>query len=62
MLCSVAWPDPFCPDAYRLEIISAGLLGSDTVHSIKMNKDHPALVGDDWKHVTLVINSIGVDC
>ena len=49
---SLAWPDPFRPGAYRLEIISAGLQGSGTVHSIKTNRDHQTLVGDDWKHVT----------
>ena len=54
---SLVWPDPFRPGTYRLEIISAGLQGSGlqgsgTVHSIKTNRDHQALVGDDWKHVT----------
>ena len=49
---SLAWPDPFRPGAYRLEIISTGLQGSGTVHSIKTNRDHQALVGDDWKHAT----------
>ena len=52
----------FRPGAYRLEIISAGLLGSGKVQRVKMNKDHQALVDDDWKHVTLVMNSPGVDC
>ena len=51
VLPSLAWPDPFRPGAYRLEIISAGLLGSGTVHSIKTNRDHQALVGDDWKQL-----------
>ena len=51
-LRSLAWPDPFRPGAYQLEIISAVLQGSGTVHSIKTNRDHQALVGDDWKHVT----------
>ena len=30
----------FRPGAYRLEIISAGLLGSGTVHSIKNSHGH----------------------
>ena len=45
--CSLAWPDPIRPGAYRLEIISAGLLGSGIVHRVKTNKDHQVLVGDD---------------
>ena len=49
---SLAWPDPFRPGTYILEIISAGLQGSGTVHSIKTNRDHQALVGDDQNHVT----------
>ena len=28
---SLAWPDPFRPGAYQLEIISAGLQGSGTI-------------------------------
>ena len=50
------WPNPFHPGAYQLEIISAGLQGSGTVHRAKTKKDHQALVGDDWKYVTQVIN------
>ena len=30
---SLAWPDPLRPGAYRLEIISTGLLGFGIVHS-----------------------------
>jgi len=32
---SLAWPDPFCAAAYRLEIISAALQGSGIVHESK---------------------------
>ena len=35
MGCSLAWPDPLRTGAYRLEIISAVLRGSGTVHSTK---------------------------
>ena len=44
---SLAWPDPIHPGAYRLEIISTGILGSGIVHRVKANKDHQVLVGDD---------------
>jgi len=35
MVPSLAWPDPFCAAAYRLEIISAALQGSGIVHESK---------------------------
>ena len=32
---SLVWPDPLCTGTYQLEIISAALQGSGTVHSTK---------------------------
>jgi len=42
---SLAWPDPFRAAAYRLEIISAALLGSGIVHDHKIFWH---IIGDDW--------------
>ena len=45
---SLALPDPLRTDAYRLEIISAALRGSGTIHRPKMNKDPQVLLAVDW--------------
>ena len=44
VLLSLAWPNPFCTDAYQLEIISTTLKGSGIVHRPKMNNGHLRLV------------------
>ena len=42
---SLALPDPLRPGAYRLEIISAGLLGSGPVHRPQIYTCHQWSVG-----------------
>ena len=42
---SLAWPDPFCAAAYRLEIISGALQGSGVVRE---RKNFQQVIGDDW--------------
>ena len=60
--CSLALPDPLRTGAYRLEIISAALRGSGTIHRPKMNKDLQVLLAVDWNPFKKVLNSLGVDC
>ena len=57
---SLALPDPLRTGAYRLEIISAALRGSGTIHRPKTNKD--LQVADDRNPFKKVLNSLGVDC
>ena len=59
---SLALPDPLRTGAYRLEIISAALRGSGTIHRPKTNKDLQVLLAVDWNPFRKVLNSLGVDC
>ena len=45
---SLAWPDPLRTGAYRLEIISAVLRGSGTVHGTKKFRCDQILASVNW--------------
>ena len=48
VISSLAWPDPFCAAAYRLEIISGVLQGSGLVRDFKKHCSHQWLVSVNW--------------